>query len=147
MQISCPKCSKLFNVNDEQIPAKGRLLQCSSCNHKWFYTLPKKTVSDDVLKFDDIDNQKEKSINYDEVTFSKDFISNDKDEIDISNKKIKIFNFKILFFYLILVISLIIIVDTFKSQISLFYPNISNIMDSLYETLKDLKLFFIDLIR
>ena len=147
MQISCPKCSKLFNVNDEQIPDKGRLLQCSSCNHKWFYTLPKKTVNDDLLEFDGIYNQKEKSTNYDEGTFSKDFISNDKDEIDVPNKSIKTFNFKILFFYLILIIALIILVDTFKSQISSFYPNINNIMNSLYETLKDLKLFFIDLIR
>ena len=37
--------------------------------------------------------------------------------------------------------------QTFKSQISLFYPNIINIMTSLYETLKDLKLFLIDLIK
>ncbi len=147
MQISCPKCSKLFNVNDEQIPDKGRLLQCSSCNHKWFYTLLKKTVNDDVLEFDGIDNKNEKSTNYDEGTFSKDFISNAKDEIDVTNKTIKKFNLKILFFYLILVIAVIILVDTFKTQISLFYPNINNIMASLYETLKDLKLFFIDLIR
>ena len=147
MQISCPKCSKLFNVNDEQIPNKGRLLQCSSCNHKWFYTLPKKTANDDVLELDDIDTLKEKSINYDEETFSKDFISNNKDEVDVPNKSIKTFNFKIVFFYFILIIAIIILVDTFKSQISSFYPNINNIMASLYETLKDLKLFFIDLIR
>ena len=38
MIIVCPSCSKNFNVRDDQIPDKGRLLQCSNCKHEWFYT-------------------------------------------------------------------------------------------------------------
>ena len=147
MIITCPSCDKKFNVDASLIPKEGRNLQCGFCDHKWFYTFPKKIVNDDVLELEGIDTLKEKNTNYDEGTFSKDFISNDKDEIDVPNKTAKTYNFKILLFYFILVIALIILVDTFKSQISSFYPNINNIMNSLYETLKDLKLFFIDLIR
>jgi|TARA_Y100000816_G_C26085354_1_gene572622 hypothetical protein len=147
MIITCPCGDKKFNVDASLIPKEGRNLQCGFCDRKWFYTLPKKSINDDVLEPEGNGTSKEKSANYDEGTFSKDFISNDKDEIDVPNKSIKTFNFKILFFYLILIIALIILVDTFKSQISSFYPNINNIMNSLYETLKDLKLFFIDLIR
>ena len=40
MIISCEKCNKKFNIQDNLIPNEGRLLQCGSCNHKWFYKLP-----------------------------------------------------------------------------------------------------------
>ena len=40
----------------------------------------------------------------------------------------------------------IIFIDTFKNQISYVYPDIYTMMSSLYETLRDLKLFFLDLI-
>ena len=38
MIIVCPSCGKNFNVRDDQIPDRGRLLQCSNCKHEWFYT-------------------------------------------------------------------------------------------------------------
>ena len=41
MIISCENCNKNFEVDSNQIPEKGRLLQCSACDHKWFYKLPK----------------------------------------------------------------------------------------------------------
>ncbi len=37
MQITCENCLKNFEVKDSLIPTKGRILQCGSCNHKWFY--------------------------------------------------------------------------------------------------------------
>ena len=37
MIISCDQCLKKFEIDSNLIPNKGRLLQCSSCNHKWFY--------------------------------------------------------------------------------------------------------------
>ena len=40
MIITCEKCSKNFNINDNLIPDAGRLLQCGSCDHKWFYNKP-----------------------------------------------------------------------------------------------------------
>ena len=45
MIIVCPSCGKNFNVRDDQIPDKGRLLQCSNCKHEWFYN--KNTISID----------------------------------------------------------------------------------------------------
>ena len=41
MIISCPNCIKKFNIDEKLIPTNGRLLQCSSCKHRWHYDLPK----------------------------------------------------------------------------------------------------------
>ena len=41
MIISCPNCIKKFNIDENLIPINGRLLQCSSCKHRWHYNLPK----------------------------------------------------------------------------------------------------------
>ena len=37
MIITCEQCLKKFEIESSLIPKKGRLLQCSSCSHKWFY--------------------------------------------------------------------------------------------------------------
>ena len=37
MIIHCNNCSKNFDIDSSLIPDKGRLLQCSACNHKWFF--------------------------------------------------------------------------------------------------------------
>jgi len=37
MIIDCPECKKKFNIDQNLIPAQGRLLQCGSCDHKWFF--------------------------------------------------------------------------------------------------------------
>ena len=37
MIITCNNCNKKFDVDSNLIPDKGRLLQCTSCNHKWFF--------------------------------------------------------------------------------------------------------------
>ena len=44
MIITCEKCSKNFSINDNLIPETGRLLQCGSCDHKWFYNKPIKKL-------------------------------------------------------------------------------------------------------
>ena len=48
MIIVCPSCGKNFNVSDDQIPDKGRLLQCSNCKHEWFYTKNTIPVNDNL---------------------------------------------------------------------------------------------------
>ena len=48
MIIVCPSCSKNFNVREDQIPDKGRLLQCSNCKHEWFYTKNTIPVDDKI---------------------------------------------------------------------------------------------------
>jgi len=52
---------------------------------------------------------------------------------------------KFIIIFIISMISLILIIDTFKKPISLIIPNIEYILFNLYETLNDIKLFFIDL--
>ena len=36
MIIQCGNCSRKFSVKDEDIPKKGRMVQCSNCLQKWF---------------------------------------------------------------------------------------------------------------
>ena len=44
MIISCENCNKKFEVDDNLIPEQGRLLQCSSCDHKWFFKKTEKLI-------------------------------------------------------------------------------------------------------
>jgi len=37
MIITCNNCNKKFNIDSNLIPDMGRLLQCASCDHKWFF--------------------------------------------------------------------------------------------------------------
>ena len=39
MIINCPNCNKKFEIDKDLIPFEGRLLQCGSCNNKWFFKL------------------------------------------------------------------------------------------------------------
>ena len=54
MIISCNNCHKKFDINSDLIPQNGRLLECSSCNHQWFF---KKEVVVPTLR-DSINNNK-----------------------------------------------------------------------------------------
>ena len=36
MIIQCESCSSKFQVQDEDIPKEGRMVQCSNCSQKWF---------------------------------------------------------------------------------------------------------------
>ena len=38
----CPSCGKNFNVDENLIPDKGRLLKCGSCDQTWFFNKNKK---------------------------------------------------------------------------------------------------------
>ena len=46
MIITCNNCNKKFNIESSLIPNKGRLLQCASCNHKWFF---KKEILENIV--------------------------------------------------------------------------------------------------
>ena len=37
MVITCNNCNKKFDIDSNLIPDMGRLLQCASCDHKWFF--------------------------------------------------------------------------------------------------------------
>ena len=55
MIITCINCNKKFNIDSNLIPNMGRLLQCASCDHKWFF---KNEVLKNTLNpiVNDIDN-------------------------------------------------------------------------------------------
>ena len=58
MIISCTNCQKKFDVKDNLIPKSGRLLECSSCKHKWFFKndvlVLKKTTKEKIAYKDQI---------------------------------------------------------------------------------------------
>jgi predicted Zn finger-like uncharacterized protein len=169
MIITCNNCNKKFDIDSSLIPDKGRLLQCASCDHKWFFK--KKTpenkassidedISIDSINIFDPNNSlsNEESVSdapKDEVGV--DLVDKTKEEIKINidnstqvkTKPQKKRNFKILNIFIVSIISFvafIIIVDTFKYPIGKIVPNIEFILYNLYESIKDISLFISDLI-
>lgn len=37
MRLGCPKCGALYEVDAAAIPETGREVQCSACDHQWFF--------------------------------------------------------------------------------------------------------------
>ena len=162
MIVSCPNCNKKFNIDEKLIPEKGRLLQCSSCNHKWHYTIQKK--NDEILENIELPKI---SINKSDDKDKKIFISpsstekkNNIQKIDkkinknkriVTRNKSKIQNislaniFNNLVIIIISFIALIIILDTFKNNISSYLPILIPLLDNLYLSIFDLISFVKDL--
>ena len=148
MLIRCESCSKSFNVQDDLIPSKGRMLQCGSCQHKWFYLKNKFIEKENISN---IEENKEtlvkKLIEQNEDKEVQKFIDKKENE-PIQKSKTKSINYFNSFLVIIIsFIALIILIDTFKNQISFVYPNIDLTLNNLYESLNDIKLFIIDLIK
>ena len=173
MIISCIKCNKKFDIDDGLIPEKGRLLECSSCNHRWFF---KDVISNNVVK-----NELSNTTNTlhspsieekDDITIKGDLVDEEilikkKPKIQIfetnndtfkfksftkinieknKNKKKKINILNIIIVFIISFTALIILIDTFKLPISVIFPNIEFLLYNLYESIMDIKLFINDLI-
>ena len=142
MIIACPKCKKKFDIEDSLIPEKGRLLQCSSCDNKWFF---KKTI--EVKKKIERISTKTKT---NKIPKETEDIIIEAEENNTKVKNLKKNNLPILNLLLITLISfaaLIIFLDTFKIQINNFVPGFEFLLENFYETLKDFYLFTIDLIK
>ena len=170
MIITCNNCNKKFDIDSTLIPDKGRLLQCASCDHKWFFkkeVLEKKIspVNEDTsINNVNIFDKNNSSISHeesvseapnDEVEVDLEEETKEKIEINIdespqeSTKPKKQKNFKILNIFVVTIISFvafIIIVDTFKYPIGKIVPNVEFILYNLYESIKDISLFIRDLI-
>ena len=144
MIISCNNCNKRFEINSDLIPDSGRLLMCSNCNSQWFYkkkeTTDKPVTDGNNIKIDISKN------NLDNKNNSNDFPKKKKREEALEKTSSNNILYKILVF-LISIIALIIFVDTFKSFIGLFIPNIEFIFYNLYESIKDIMLFLKDLLK
>jgi len=150
MLIKCPNCTKSFNVKDHLIPDKGRLLQCGTCNNKWYFK--KKIINNENVNkienttknipIDDTAKKKivEKVVTDQDLNVVEKYIN--KKQNKVSTNYIKLFLVLIITF-----VAIIVLLDTFKVYISNFMPQIDTILNNLYETLKDMYLFFEDLIR
>ena len=155
MHIKCTNCKKTFQIDEKLIPDSGRLLQCSKCDHQWFYNKEKIEKNIDNNSDDeDINLKNQIKIKKSEQIESKILIKPEYEQNNKQNKTTKINKKKqknnFLNTLLVLIISfvaLVVIVDTFKIQIKTFYPEIENLLNSLYQTLTDIKLFFKDLIK
>ena len=138
MIISCENCNKKFEVDSKLIPNKGRLLQCSSCNHKWFHK-PTEFIESSLLQ--DYNDNKQSSFDQNSV---EDKIISKNTSNNFGRSLIKIISY-----FIVLIISfaaLIILLDTFKSPLSIFFPNLELFLFNLIEILKDIKFFIKDLL-
>ena len=164
MIIECPACSKKFNIDEKLIPDEGRLLKCGNCDHTWFYKKEENLkLETETIKINE--NEENKSeINVEPVdvhikqtkkvrkkiskksstkeSTSKELVSIDKSSVSRENNIIK----KI-FLIIISIIAFILLIDTFKNQISVIFPGIVQMSESLYLVINDLKLFIKDLVR
>ncbi len=154
MIIVCPSCGKNFNVRDDQIPDKGRLLQCSNCKHEWFYTKIVKPIHDNIdeLSNDELTQESfgvldDEEYKQDEVIIEDKTIELEKPK-NIKRQKTKKINlFKLLLVFIISFVAFILIVDTFIVQISEYIPFTEKYLDNLYQSLIDISLFFQNLIK
>tara|TARA_Y100000996_G_C22350099_1_gene572422 strand:+ start:85 stop:567 length:483 start_codon:yes stop_codon:yes gene_type:complete len=159
MIIICPCKKKSFEIDAALIPDKGRTLKCGSCDHVWFYN-PKKiesTIINKTKKINTIEASEEnnhknikskKKYEKKEVLKSKEQINEKNYELTKYKKKSN-FSFNKLLSYIIVAlvsfVALIIILDTFKSVLYQLFPNLELALFSLFELLKDIRLFIKDL--
>ena len=155
MIISCPNCNKQFKINPSLIPDNGRDVKCGSCDHVWFYKIEDNKIeplplSDDFANKeieDEIDNKIEENINEsNDASLQKDI--DDKNDKPIKNKIKNNTSGKFFSYLVVSIISfvaLIILIDTLKVPLINVFPGLEILLFNLFEILKDIKLFIIDL--
>ena len=147
MIIVCPCGEKKFEVDENLIPDKGRLLKCGSCDQTWFFN---KNANEQTEPLIDKPTKEKKILYTDE--------NNDK---SVPNTPIKPgselvkykpkYNFtfgKFLSYIIVSIITfvaIIVVLDTFKNPLSNIFPNLELVLYNLFETLRDLILFVKDL--
>ena len=162
MIIECPCKKKKFNIDINLIPAEGRNLQCGSCDRVWFYKKENSIPETSLINEDIAIRENEENDN------SNDYKSNDQEikqpvkenkkskselsaieEIESKPELVKKTQSSKFFSYLIVFIislgALIILLDTLKTPLINIFPGLEVLLFNLYETLKDIKLFIIDL--
>jgi len=165
MIVNCNKCDKRFNLEVSLIPKNGRLLKCGNCGNEWFFSNEFNKESTNLNNNNLYDNEliNDKKENLEPISKKSNIKikinEEDQEPNTIQNKslsKIKrtkkksIISKNILgkmLIFLITLIGVIFLIDTFKLYIANFFPNIIEILNNLYATLYDLKLFFKDLFR
>ena len=153
MIIVCPRCKKKFEIDSNLIPEKGRLLKCGNCNHTWFFDKTKiiETKEINILKDYKKTPKKESTKQKKIIENSQSIIKRDikKSSAIIKYEKKSEFSFGIFLSYILVsiisFIAMIIVIDTFKNPLYDKIPQLEFILTSLFETLKDIKLFIKDL--
>ncbi len=162
MIIECPCKKKKFNIDINLIPAEGRNLQCGSCDRIWFYKKVELKSEPSQVNQNIAIKEKEDSDKLNDDKSKNQLIKqpveeNEKAKSKLSNinktenksKEIKKTKSSKFFSYLIVFIislgALIILLDTLKTPLVNIFPGLEVLLFNLYETLKDIKLFIIDL--
>ena len=159
MIITCPCEKKQFKIDSSLIPQEGRELQCGSCERVWFYkpenesevplTLNENASVDKVEPDIEIkDKNEEFSEKLNQEKTIKPEIKEISKETDKTVKKSvykgpKFFSYLIVF--IISFVALVILLDTLKTPLINIFPGLELVLFNLFETLKDIKLFIIDL--
>jgi predicted Zn finger-like uncharacterized protein len=151
MIITCPNCKKKFKVDSTLIPEDGRDLKCGSCDHVWLYKVNDVSSEPSSLN-ENIDNNEFEAVS-DKIKNDEIVENNQPVSIKITKKKekkekkentgSKFFSYLALF--IISFIALIILLDTLKKPLINIFPGLEIILFNLFEILKDIKLFIIDL--
>ena len=161
MIIECPCKKKKFNIDINLIPAEGRNLQCGSCDRVWFYK-KEELISESPQVNEDIaikEKEDSEKLNDDKSKHQliKQPVENEKvksklstiNETEKKSEEIKKTKSSKFFSYLIVFIislgAIIILLDTLKTPLINIFPGLEVLLFNLYETLKDIKLFIIDL--
>ena len=163
MIIICPNCNKKFKIDPTLIPKDGRDLKCGSCDYFWFYkvedvsSMPltlNENVDNNEIEPDEIEKKNDNEFKKDQlvskkitdkeettkkITEKQKLISEDENK----NTNSKFFSYLIVF--IISLIALVILLDTLKTPLINIFPGLEFILFNLFETLKDIKLFIIDL--
>ncbi len=154
MIIVCPSCGKNFNVRDDQIPDKGRLLQCSNCKHEWFYTKNTINIDDNIDKLsnDELTQESFGILDEEEDLHDEWIIEEEKAKLEKPKNSKKqegkqFYFFKFLLVFIISFVAFILLVDTFIAQISMYFPFAEKYLDNLYQSIIDMSLFFQNLIK
>ena len=165
MIITCPNCKKKFNIDPTLIPNDGRDLKCGSCDHVWLYkvedvNLKPLTLNENIFNSqieqneieieNDDKNEKNQVISKkitknEEKKYKKKFTEKQNliSTVKKQNNVGKFFSYVVVF--IISFVALIILLNTLKTPLINIFPSLEIILFSLFETLKDIKLFIIDL--
>ena len=163
MIISCPNCNKKFKIDPALITEDGRDLKCGSCDHVWLYkvedvsSIPltlNENVDNNEIELDEIEKKIDNEFKKDQLVSKKITDKEEKTKRIIENQKSisedenrnngsKFFSYLIVF--IITLIALVILLDTLKTPLINIFPDLEVILFNLFETLKDIKLFIIDL--
>ena len=165
MIITCPNCNKQFKIDNSLIPDEGRDLQCGSCNHVWFYKIEE--INNEVLELNEeiisedieakaekkeeklVEKKQQQEIIETEINNKKIVKKSEKQKKTTVSKNTENKGSKFFSYLIVLIISfiaLIILLDTLKTPLMNVFPGLEIILFNLFETLKDIKLFIIDLI-